>query len=513
LVEAALMQSALPSAFGESHLVLNPADTAVIAAVGQYTITVKEFREGYEFGPSFIQHSADPKADYLQYLINEKLIALDGFAHGLDTMDSVRRILRELEDDIAVTEWYRREIVPLVHIDSLRVQEGVEEKSVTLTYRSISSDDEISLRDIKSQLDRGMLFDSLFASLKEAPAFAVKEVSGDFFTIHESNAQIADTLARMKPGSCSEIIRTGSGFSLVRLDRTRKDLITTITAYESMRAKVERYFAEHILDSITVSYTRSLMEKCPPTISGESLNTIVGLLLNPAGQSPTEGQEEIGMKDLVRPEVVLPDNPGGRALVTSTCDAFTIRDFTVWYSYRHFKIAGSRRTATTVWTIKEMIFRMVRDKRLIRIARAKGYGEDPNVQSEMNQWKSKLSYWKQKSAAISPPVLTDEAVHSFYSENKRRYERDAKGAEVAYEQAKGKVANDLLLFEYNKQLFRYIQSLKEKYPVTVNESVLKSIHVADEGLSKKIDVVILKRGGTLPRRAFPSIDKEWQFFQ
>ncbi len=58
------------------------ARNTVLATVGTHPITVREFLDSYEFGPAFVKHLPRPKAAHLQYLINEKLIALDGYSHG-----------------------------------------------------------------------------------------------------------------------------------------------------------------------------------------------------------------------------------------------------------------------------------------------------------------------------------------------------------------------------------------------------------------------------------------------
>ncbi|MGE5860733.1 MAG: hypothetical protein ACM34J_09280, partial [Ignavibacteria bacterium] len=81
-----------------------------------------------------------------------------------------------------------------------------------------------------------------------------------------------------------------------------------------------------------------------------------------------------------------------------------------------------------------------------------------------------------------------------------------------YEIIKDKVKNDLMQYEYNKQLHNYLNSLEEKYPIKINEKLLNSIQLSDENLSKKADLFILKKGGTLPRQAFPTIDNEWRYY-
>jgi hypothetical protein len=55
-----------------------------------------------------------------------------------------------------------------------------------------------------------------------------------------------------------------------------------------------------------------------------------------------------------------------------------------------------------------------------------------------------------------------------------------------------------------------IVALKQRYGVTIDEKVLGTLPVDSEADPRAIDVYAVKKGGTYPHRAFPSIDYEWQ---
>src|SRR5512142_2430793 len=74
-------------------------DSVVVAGVGNREITGQEFLLSYEFGPAFPKRGPDAKRRYLDFMINEKLLALDGYAMGLDSVSSAREMLQEIEGD------------------------------------------------------------------------------------------------------------------------------------------------------------------------------------------------------------------------------------------------------------------------------------------------------------------------------------------------------------------------------------------------------------------------------
>ena len=84
----------------------NPFDQDTVASIGPLNITVEEFYNSYEFGPAFVKRKKDSKKRYLNYMINEKLLALDGYSRGVDKSDDVESVLKDFESDIATEEMF-----------------------------------------------------------------------------------------------------------------------------------------------------------------------------------------------------------------------------------------------------------------------------------------------------------------------------------------------------------------------------------------------------------------------
>lgn len=64
---------------------------SIVAKVGNIEITVDEFVSCYEYGPAFYKRVKNSKNTFLNYLINEKLLALDGYNRHLDTLSWSKR--------------------------------------------------------------------------------------------------------------------------------------------------------------------------------------------------------------------------------------------------------------------------------------------------------------------------------------------------------------------------------------------------------------------------------------
>jgi hypothetical protein len=81
---------------------------------------------------------------------------------------------------------------------------------------------------------------------------------------------------------------------------------------------------------------------------------------------------------------------------------------------------------------------------------------------------------------------------------------------IPFERAKEDVLRDFYSDELTKLLLHRILQLKERYKVNVHDKELMTLPIDDDFNPKAIDVYSVKKGGTFPRPAFPSIDYEWQ---
>jgi hypothetical protein len=73
----------------------------IVAKVDSITITAEEFYFSYEFGPAFIKRLPNSKQKHLDYLINEKLLALEGYSLNFEDERLVSNSLNAFRDDIA----------------------------------------------------------------------------------------------------------------------------------------------------------------------------------------------------------------------------------------------------------------------------------------------------------------------------------------------------------------------------------------------------------------------------
>src|SRR3972149_4522706 len=144
----------------------------VVATIGNLKITAGEFFYSYEFGPAFPKRGKNSKNIYLQYMINEKLLALEGYANNLLKKDDVKNLFGDIQADLATEEMFKDEILSKVSISSEELESGIELKQNVLYLKWLYFENEQTMNHYVRQMDIGISFDSLFSLQLNDSVFA-----------------------------------------------------------------------------------------------------------------------------------------------------------------------------------------------------------------------------------------------------------------------------------------------------------------------------------------------------
>ena len=124
----------------------------IIAEVGTIKITAEEFFYSYEFGPAFPKRKSNSKETQLNYIINEKLLALDGYEKNIFKQDFAKELFNEIHSDLATEELFRKEILPKVEINENEIEKVIEKKLIEYEIRWLYSENQQSIESFLIQL-------------------------------------------------------------------------------------------------------------------------------------------------------------------------------------------------------------------------------------------------------------------------------------------------------------------------------------------------------------------------
>ncbi len=208
----------------------NKIGNKIIAQVGDRSITVREFLASYEFGPAFPKKIKNSKKHFLDYMINEKLIALKGYSLGFDDSIHVTELLDAIKGDLSTGEMYKDDILKNIKVTKQELAKASAEKQINYNIKWLFSPTEDSLSFFVSELKKGIKFDSLFTlQLNDSVFKDERSMEIDKFKLKDKNPELSNIIDTMKAGDISKIVKAGDGFYIFKLDDIWKNMVTTQT--------------------------------------------------------------------------------------------------------------------------------------------------------------------------------------------------------------------------------------------------------------------------------------------
>ena len=475
---------------------LNSVDSSkgdlILAEAGNKKITAKEFIYSYEFGPSFPKKVKNSKEVYLNYLINEKLLAADGYSRNLDTLPIVKDNLYNIETDLATEELFKDEVMKEVKISEAEINTAVGKKLATVELKWLFATDKDSLSFYINRISAGLPFDSLFQlQLNDSVFEDQRKWDTDLFNLEEKSNMIAGLIKNQKIGSISSPVKGPDGWYIFKIVNVWKEVLPNESELNQLKEKSKRALQKTQMDSLSDKYIRNLFINQNPQIIGKTFDILRTYLakyeVNPDKSKDWKLDDKL--KFLQQQIDSLKKDFYSLVLVEMKDGSYSFNDFIDWLRYRE-QIVKFKETDFNSFSesVESYVWRMVRDNSLTKIAFSKGYQNKKSVQEQLGWWKDKIVYAIVRDELIGSALLgnTNE---SFKFENKP------------------------LSDESNKKLLHKVLALKQKYKIKINKDILGEIKVENENDPKAIDVYAAKKGGVFPRPAFPSIDILWQNWQ
>jgi hypothetical protein len=487
--------------------------TRVVATVGDIDVTAQEFLLSYEFGPGFAKRVKESRQRYLEFMVNEKLLALDARAHGLRNSVRVTRSLEELEGDMATEELFKDDVLRKVSLTQSEIERGMREGRVhyQLQWLFASGPDEAAA--LQTELNRGTPYDTLFArQIRGDVKRDDRSMESTLFKLRRANPVLASVAETLRAGRISEPVRGPDGYYIIRVADGWRDMTLSATESQKLLEDARRALTGEKSDSLSDRYVRRMMLEHDPVIIRRTFDRLQawlgGIWVTPDRLAGWSIAEQAGRARDSAAESRI-DRFGRDTLVSIKRGGIRLDQFLSWYRARDTYFRLNTATEKTFFiSVEDLVWRMVRDRLLVDRAIKRNLQERDPVKKQLRWWEEKILYGEEKTLLGSSIVLSDSACRAYYDSNSRDYRRDSAGVQP-FERVKDQVRKDYFTFELKKNMLHRITALKRKYPVVVKNDVLMSLPLDVENNPKAIDVYMAKKGGTFPHPAFPVIDFEW----
>ncbi len=473
----------------------------VVARIGDITISGQEFFVSYETGPSFVKrtHRDGPRLAHLDYMLMEKMLAMDGLQQGVIARAGLEGVLREIQLDRAVEEMYREDVLSRVTVDSAALARAVEADEIQVWFQYVQTSTREAAIAIEGQLARGAAFDSLSVTGHNP----VNQDAPTFWQIEQQDPVFAQQIASLELNTISPVFETRNGFFLVRIDRVfRPPFVSEMARHEHAR-KLEKQLRQLVADSLAYAYAAGRMEAAGPVIKRPAFNELFAFFETlPADDSRDVSSALLGnwpgtfTRAGLEGQVDVP-------LIESSEGAFTVAEFMDWYDLRRFPVEGDSR-AQRANKLKAIIWRMFRDRLLGLEAVARGFAERDDVAREVQWWEEKLAYWETREALLAGLSPTEQDIVDLMREYPHRY------THADAEKNRKQAFKDAYTLQERRVLMDYFAQKRASLDIAVDTLALKQLPLHADVGAKPIEMVAFKKEGTFPRVAYPTIDRVWE---
>ena len=490
-----LLSSAVCEDFQNSEK--NESD--VVASVGNIKITVDEFTNSYEFGPAFVKRKPDSKLNYLNYMVNEKLLSLYAHELGLDSTNQVKETITDFENDLATELMFKKEILPLVKYTKEEIDSVVVQKSLELEIRWLFEKDENNITKVLSELRASIPFDSLFQKqINDSVFYDTRSMKISRYDLGKKNPVLASIVDTLQIGNYSAPIKTNDGWYIIELNNVTQNMIMNETDLQKYRDEAVEALSKKKMEKLSDGYIEKLYDKSNPVVHKNVFN--IALVHTANFVLSKESYNEWGLSDLLKKSVselgdVNKENIGNLELVSLNGGGITLNEFIIWFRNRIEYIKFDKTSLNRYgYSLFDTVQRMIRDRLLTKEAYKKGYQHDGSVQSQMKNWRDKILF----------SAVRNELMNSIYVNNNELNYNSNDNTDNNMEKVRA---------EFSIKLYRLLKELTGKYNVSINKEILQKVKVTNENDPHAIDLYTVKKEGIIPRTPYPTIDNDWQYWQ
>lgn len=442
-----------------------------MARVGNEVITVEEFRKSYETGFGHLKTGEDRKRTYLEYMIREKLLSLEGFRLGLDKTGRVQEELRRLQNELLIEALIETEVKSRIEISPEEIREAINKSKVSFKFRFWAEPSRERARAIgEAMRERGYaeVVDDLLSRNPERRIHPV-QLETDYVTYLEVPPELFTAIKDLPIGDISDPVELEGRFYILQVLDVRRQGVTE-SEYNSRAPTFEKIVFYDKLGEALNAYIESVMEPKNVTVKGESFALLEKALLE---------WEKINRQERPRFLTAVESAPEGssslhalrehqdKPFLTHRTGLVSIHEFLEYFETS--KILTEEKSEADFRTrLHVAVKQSIRDYFLIQEASARNLQEHPLVQKQLALWRDNWVYQETRSRFLEEQEAMDQS------------------ASVLIEKA---------------------EELKSRYPVEVNEAVLDTINVIDFEKSRWATLQIFKTGTN--RLAYPSVDPRW----
>ncbi len=473
-----------------------------MAKVGPEHISTEEFRLSYGLGfPHLTRGPASSRENYLQRMIDERLLALEGYRIGLHETDEVRRKVASMRAELLVERIFQQEVNDRVVVAESIVREAIGRASVRFKLRYLPADSREQAELLRANVE-SVGFEAAaktLASTLDVPGI-VDTFESPYLTADEIDETLLLAIADLEPGSWSDPVSFRGAYIIVQVVDLRRD-VADAALDQGARERIEHVQFLREAKRLTREFVTTTMQphdlRIKPRVYSRLRNSLWEWL---SKEPPPDNlfhalrQSGAGSADSLR--ALLPE-----LLMTTRDEEWTVQRFLLEYPSDRYPLSVDSRPSFES-DLFDAFGLAVRDRVLVAMAEQRGIDSEKNFETELKSWANKFVYRALYESVADTVTVRQADVREYYRRHRQHYSDSS-----SFEHVEAEVRADAKSARIAAAITSLLDQLRKKYPVVIERDVLDSVDITDPRAPSEPPVTVLK--GHTGRFAYPVVDPHW----
>jgi hypothetical protein len=478
----------------------------ILATIGDDVITVDEFRKNYELGFANLKTGKNRKKTYLDYMINEKLLALEGYKFGLDESENVKKSEESLKRELLIELLIQKKVKNKIKVTKDEIKESINKSKVKFKFRYWYESTYNDAKIIANKMRKMGYAKVVEEILMKNPEYKIdpKYFETDYLNYLELSPELLSAIKDLPYGEISDPVELKGKFYIFQVLDIRRNAVTE-NEYNSEASSIEQVVFYRKFEKALVNYGTTLLDKKSIKTKRKAFNLLADAIIEWKDINKKEKLDFI--ESLVNH---LKDQTALTMLSENLDEPFfefedgyvSIHDFLkIFDAYKFLKDFESKKEYLRY--LHTVVAQSIRDYFLVEEAKNNKLQKDPKLQQELSLWKDKWVYEEVRNETSKKISISKEEIEKYFDNNKKYYDAMNNQESVLnniYTQVKIDAVNEKI----DSLLNQKIDLLKNQYNIEINEAILDTISVVDFKKSRWATMQIFKTGSNRP--AYPVVD-------
>lgn len=396
------------------------SDDKVLAQVGDYKITIKEFNDfARQLRQPFptAQDEFSEKKKILDSMIVNRLLVQAAYQKGIDQNEDVARVVLANKDKFLLDVLYQRDIADKATVTDAELKDFYNklEYKIRASHILVKSEDTANM--LLDSIKNGANFEQLAYDHSIDPS--AKRNRGDlgYFTYGAMVDEFQDAAFKMEPGEVSTPVKSKFGYHIIKLvDREKNDARKD---FDSMKETLRQQLIRKKQGALIEGYMTQLKTDYAITVDTGTVQLVIHKRQDLYPPQVVENLPKWGFDveqlDRIEREMPLATWNGGQMSLYQ----YLMQLQQVPEQYRP-DLADYDSVAT-------IIFRLKLNDFLVLEATKRGYDKDPEFKRKLQLFKELSMADVMRNDSLPQPLAPDEAeLREYYENHKDKYSDPAK---------------------------------------------------------------------------------------